>query len=165
MMTFYFETPKMVNGSYERAIVHVSIDKHPKVIKVEVDLDSLPPIKLDGYEVIVDFTVENFDHNQTFWTDSNGLEMQKRILNYRPTWDLQLNYNQSLENVTANYYPINTAIHLEDRSNPDHRIFIVMNDRSQSGSALHPGGVQFMQNRRLPELDGKGMGEWLNETD
>lgn len=22
-----------------------------------------------------------------------------------------------------------------------------------------------MQNRRLPELDGKGMGEWLNETD
>jgi hypothetical protein len=50
--------------------------------------------------------VDNFDNNQTFYTDSNGLEMQKRILNYRPTWNIEDNYADSLENITANYYPI-----------------------------------------------------------
>ena len=44
------------------------------------------------------------------------------------------------------------------------RSFIVMNDRSQGGSALTPGTIQLMQNRRIPADDGKGMGENLNET-
>jgi hypothetical protein len=132
-------------------------------MKVDVDLDSLPPIRLVGYEVIVDFQIEKFDNNQTFWTDSNGLEMQKRILNYRPTWDIQANYNDSLENVTANYYPINSAISMKDIHSD--RVFTVMNDRSQAGSALAPGRIQFMQNRRIPSDDGRGMGEWVNEVD
>jgi hypothetical protein len=147
-------------------IIHVSIDNDLQVLKVVVDIDSLPDVKLeriDGYEVIVDFTLEKFDNNQTFWTDSNGLEMQKRILNYRPTWDLQANYNDSLENVTANYFPINSAISMKEPSSD--RVFTVMNDRSQAGSALHSGGIQFMQNRRIPADDGRGMGEWLNEVD
>jgi hypothetical protein len=41
-----------------------------------------------GQEVVVEFHVENFDNDKTFYTDSNGLELQKRKLNYRPTWDL-----------------------------------------------------------------------------
>jgi len=46
------------------------------VIKVDVDLDSLPNVYLfDGNEVVVQFKVDNFDNNQTFFTDSNGLEM------------------------------------------------------------------------------------------
>jgi len=32
----------------------------------------------------------NIMNNKTFFTDSNGLELQKRILNYRPTWDLDV---------------------------------------------------------------------------
>lgn len=43
------------------------------------------------------------------------------------------------------------------------RQFVVLNDKSQSGSALVPGGFQFMINRRIPAVDGKGMGEWLDE--
>lgn len=77
-----------MNQSYEKTTVHVSIDPDLEVIKVEVDLGSLPPIRLDGWEMIVDFQIEKFNNNATFWTDSNELEMQKRILNYRPTWDI-----------------------------------------------------------------------------
>jgi hypothetical protein len=43
------------------------------------------------------------------------------------------------------------------------RVFTVMNDRAQSGSALKPGEIQFMQNRRIPAIDYRGMGEYLNE--
>lgn len=40
----------------------------------------------------------------------------------------------------------------------------VMNSRSQGGSVLKPGRVEFMQNRRLNVDDWRGMGEPLNET-
>jgi hypothetical protein len=77
---------------------------------------------------VVLFEVDEFFNNKTFYTDSNGLEMQKRILNYRPTWDLvNTNYKDSLENVTANYFPINSAISMNDIFSS--RRFTVMNDR------------------------------------
>jgi len=124
-------------------------------------MDSLPKVDIDGYEVVAEFSVRDFHNNKTFYTDSNGLEMQKRILNYRPTWDIQSNYNDSFENITANFYPINSAISMQDGD----RVFTVTNDRSQAGSALSEGSIQFMQNRRIPADDGRGMGEWLDEKD
>ena len=76
--------------------------------------------------------------------------MQKRILNYRPTWDIQLNYDDqnSNENITANFYPINTAISMKDIYSG--RVFTVMNDRSQAGTALSEGNIELMQNRFIP---------------
>jgi len=125
------------------------------VIKVDVDLDSLPNVYLfDGNEVVVQFKVYNFDNNKTFYTDSNGLEMQKRILNYREDWDLEYNYNIHNDNITANFYPINSAISMKDISSG--RKFTVMNERSQSGSSLFPGEIELMQNRAIPGNDGKG---------
>ena len=162
-MDFFFAADNEVTQQeFELARVHVSIDQDLQVLKFDVDLESLPPVVYDGYEVIANFHVENFDNNQTFSTDSNGLEMQKRILNYRPTWDLvNTNYKDSLENVTANYYPINSAISMEDGD----RVFTVMNGRSQGGSALAPGNIELMQNRRIPADDGRGMGEYVYEKD
>jgi predicted PolB exonuclease-like 3'-5' exonuclease len=97
-----------MNGEeFQKIIVHVSLDADLEgIIKFEVDLGSLPPIYYDGFEVVANFHT-SMDNNQTFYTDSNGLEMQKRILNYRPTWDLvHKNYEDSLENITANYFPV-----------------------------------------------------------
>jgi hypothetical protein len=45
------------------------------------------------------------------------------------------------------------------------RILSISNDRSQAGSALEPGSIEFMQNRRIPADDSRGMGEWVNEKD
>jgi Glycosyl hydrolases family 38 C-terminal domain len=98
----------------------------------------------------------NFDNNQTFYTDSNGLEMQKRILNYRESYDFL-----SFEQVSGNYYPINSAIAIVDES--QNLQFTVLNDRSQGGSVLKPGRIELMQNRRLLFDDGRGVGEPLNE--
>ena len=84
--------------------------------------------------------------------------MQKRILNYRPTWNFTTN-----EPVSGNYYPINSAIAIVDTAK-DLQL-TVMNDRSQGGSSLNQGRVELMQNRRLYYDDWRGVDEALNETD
>lgn len=63
---------------HEKSIVHVSIDPDLDVIRFDLDLDSLPinETPYDGYNVIAQFRVKDFDNNKTFYTDSNGLEMQ-----------------------------------------------------------------------------------------
>jgi lysosomal alpha-mannosidase len=136
-MDFYFgkQDPDFEGKIMEKVIVHVSIDPELDVLKFEVDLGSLPNAAYDGHEVVVNFHVDNFFNNQTFYTDSNGLDMQKRILNFRPTWDIQLDYNDSNralnhtnDNITANFYPINSAISMKDIYSE--RVFTVMNDRS-----------------------------------
>ena len=140
-MTFYFEkVDKKTKEMGMKAIVHIIVDQDLDVIKFDLDLNSLPTMYTKGYEFVATFDALDFNNNQTFFTDSNGLEMQKRILNYRPTWDLQANYNQSNENITANYYPVQSAISMKDGS----RVFTVMNDRSQGGSALSDGTIEFM---------------------
>lgn len=65
-----------------------------------------------GHEVTVNFFDYDLENGGVFYTDSNGLEMQPRILNYRPTWDLQL-LNGGL-NVTANFYPVTAGIAIQD---------------------------------------------------
>jgi hypothetical protein len=86
LMSFYFNSGDAINP--EMATLLVSIDADLGVLKFDLDLDSLPPIDSNGTEVIVNFKVTSFNNNGTFWTDSNGLEMQERRINYRPTWDI-----------------------------------------------------------------------------
>ena len=141
-----------------RSQVHISIDKDLPLIKIDVDLDGLPlQEKMNGYEVVPNFHIKNFDNDKTFYTDSNGLEMQKRVQDYRPTWNLHTS-----QKVTDNYYPINTAISLKDVGST--RQFTVMNDRSQGGTSIAPGTIELMQNREAPSDDFKGVGEPLRET-
>lgn len=115
--------------------------------------------------MVANFHVLNFDNDKTFYTDSNGLEMQKRILNYRPTWNIEDNYvdDSQKEDITANYYPITSAISMKDKGSD--RVFTVMNDRTQGGSALSAGNIEMMQNRRVLADDDRGVAENLDEID
>jgi len=58
--------------------------------------------------------------------------MQKRVLDYQPTFDLKLN---PWMNVTANYYPVESAIAIVK----DDWQMTVMNDRPQGGSVIKNG--------------------------
>lgn len=89
-----------------------------------------------GKEVISRFRIPFYKNNQTFYTDSNGREMLKRILNYRPSFTLR----ENVENVTGNYYPITSRISLTDQQTR----FSVLNDRSQGGSSLQDGEIELM---------------------
>ena len=129
--------------------------KNP-AIEVEVRLDPIPA-SATGTEVTVNFFAYNMDTNNTFYTDSNAMDMQKRILNYREDWNLTTN-----QNVSANYYPINQAIVITDEAK--NLSFVVTNDRSQGGSVFDNSRVEFMHNRRLFLDDYRGVEEPLSEN-
>ena len=122
----------------------------------EVQLHGIPVSDYQGKEVVVNWDILDFASNNTFYTDSNGLEMQKRVLNERPDFTLVTD-----EFASSNYYPINSAIAIRGQNNIQ---VTLMNDRSQGGSVLEDGSIEFMQNRRLLHDDGRGVGEDLNET-
>jgi lysosomal alpha-mannosidase len=108
-----------------------------------------------GKEVVSRFTTD-LKSNATWYTDSNGREMQKRIRNYRPTWKW---YDS--EPVAGNYYPVPSRIYIRDE---DHGVQLtVLTDRAQGGSSLKDGELELMVHRRLFDDDGKGLDEALNE--
>jgi len=116
------------------------------------------PLTTQGKEVVIQFYTPKISNNRTFYTDSNGLEMQKRVLDHRDTWNFT-----TILNVTQNYYPINSAIAIKDVANGNQ--LTLMNTRAQGGSALAEGTVELMHQRRLFFDDWRGVGEALNETD
>ena len=69
----------------------------------------IPLTNNKGREVVAKWTFAGVENEKTFYTDSNGLEMQKRVSNYRPDFTLDTKMK-----VNDNYYPINSAIALQD---------------------------------------------------
>mmetsp|Transcript_2491 Transcript_2491/g.3847 ORF Transcript_2491/g.3847 Transcript_2491/m.3847 type:complete len:227 (+) Transcript_2491:1392-2072(+) len=117
-----------------------------------------------GKDVVVAVHFNDFNGHKTFYTDSNGLEMQKRILNHRPDYDFN-----NVQNISANYYPVDTAIAMQHHDllqKTPSRQAMVLNDRSMAGSAeLQNSTIELLHNRRMVVDDNKGVDEVLNETD
>ena len=109
-------------------------------------------------EVTVNWKVLDFDNKDEFYTDSNALEMQHRVLDQRPDYKVSTHMP-----VSSNYYPVNSAIVMRDSKR--NLQVTVSNDRSQGGSVLKKGRIEFMQHRRLYYDDYRGVGEALNEID
>lgn len=82
--------------------------------------------------------MKNFHNENTFYTDSNGREMIQRVLNYRPTFD----YDVNKEPISSNYYPITSKITVKDE---EAKLRVsVLNDRSQGGTSLDEGQIELM---------------------
>lgn len=96
------------------------------------------------------------NNKKTFYTDSNGLEELKRVVDYRPTWNYSVN-----EPASGNYYPINSHISLTDS---DSKLSVIV-DRSEGGTAFKDGFIEMMIHRRTLKDDSRGVGEALNETE
>jgi hypothetical protein len=136
------------------------VDDGLNLIDFEVHMLGIPEGDRQGKEVVAKWRLldKDFSNGGTFYTDSNGLEMQKRVLNYRSTYTLDTDMI-----VSANYYPINTAIAIRDSDSGVQ--MTVMNDRAQGGSSIENGTIELMQNRRLFYDDDRGLEEPLNEID
>ena len=92
-----------------QALIRIGEGAEP--VEFEVQMLEIPIIDDLGMEVVAKWTFAGIDNEQTFYTDSNGLEMQKRILDFRPDFTLKTDMK-----VSNNYYPINSAIALVDET-------------------------------------------------
>ena len=110
-----------------------------------------------GKEVITQYTT-SFASKGAWYSDSNGQEMQWRQRNYRETFNLA-----PTNPIAANYYPVNTAVFINDTSS-GLRLTIAV-DRSEGCASIQDGQLEVMLHRRLLYDDHKGVGEPLNETD
>lgn len=113
----------------------------------------------DGFgKEVVSLWSTDLQVNQTWYTDSNGRDMQQRRFNYRPTWDLQVT-----DPVAYNFFPVDSSMYMQENGT-DGRQFVISTDRAQGGASLHNGELMLMVHRRLLADDGRGVGEPLNET-
>lgn len=122
--------------------------------EVEFTVGPIPVDDRIGKEVATQITT-NMKTNKTFYTDSSGRDFIKRIRDYRPDWDLQVN-----QPVAGNYYPINLGLYMEDNMSE----LSVLVDRSVGGSSIVDGQIELMLHRRLLFDDSRGVAESLNET-
>ena len=83
--------------------------------------------------------------------------MQKRVKDFRPTWNLTTSY----EPVSQNYFPLNA---LATVTSSHGGMLSLVTDRSQGVASLQVGEMEVMVHRRLFCDDNKGVGEPLNET-
>jgi len=78
-------------------------------IEMQTFVNSISIADKQGKDVIMIVEVPSIHNDKTFYTDSMGMEMQKRILNHRSTWPLIV-----VQPVAGNYYPIQSQILIQD---------------------------------------------------
>jgi hypothetical protein len=135
------------------AKVNISLDSPTsKSIRFDIHLEPL----VDPNEIFVLFHSPHIRNNKEFYTDSNGLSMQKRVLNHRP--DFNITAYRDLFNA-QNYYPVTSAILIQDNL----RRMTVSTQRTHGAASLVEGSVELMLHRMTSHFDGKGMGEPLRD--
>ena len=119
--------------------------------------NTIGPIPINdncGKEAISRFSVQNLNTNSVFYTDSEGMEFQKRIRNYRATYDLNVT-----DPVSLNYFPIDACMYIQD--DKTNTRFNVLVDRSEGGGSLNDGQCEVMLHRRLlyPDFNGEALND------
>ena len=116
-----------------------------------------------GKEIVIEIDGLNI-RSDRFYTDSNGMVMEERILNHRDSYPLT---NLTGFERVANFYPVNTAITLRDNSTQDlskKEQLTIINDRAQAGASFKPSSIELLIARRTMFDDNRGVDEPLNET-
>ena len=117
----------------------VRLTEGSPVIEFDYTIGPVPIADAVGKEIITRFNT-GIRSQSTFFTDSNGREFQQRKKDYRPTW----NYTVT-EPVSGNYYPMTTAVRLED----DQWSLAILTDRAQGVTSMTDGSIEICLHRRV----------------
>ena len=142
------------------------------LIEFEVELEAIPVADHRSKDVTVNWKFyDGFDPKGAFFTDSNALEMQSRHKVFLRLDEAQESNEAQATTpnhftISGNFYPVDSAIAMRDRSGRSNYQVTIMNDRPQGGSAdlSDSATIELMQNRRTVWDDGLGMQEPLNDT-
>jgi lysosomal alpha-mannosidase len=125
---------------------------------IEIE-DIVGPINITdglGKEVVTRYTT-NFATGNIWYSDSNGIELQQRKLNYRPTWNYTIE-----EPIAGNFVPVDAITSINDPAQKLQLTVVV--DRSRSSASLSAGELETMIHRRLLKDDYRGVNEPLNDS-
>jgi lysosomal alpha-mannosidase len=78
-------------------------------VEVEWSVGPIPMEDKIGKNIIIRYDTD-IKSASKYYTDANGREVLERIRDYRPTWEYKV-----VENVSSNYYPINSRIWIKDQ--------------------------------------------------
>ncbi|CAF3546363.1 unnamed protein product [Rotaria socialis] len=92
----------------EWASQEVSLFRGAPTVEVEWTVGPIPIDDDVGKEIVVRYDTD-IESASKYYTDANGRQVLERIRDYRPTWNYSV-----VENVSGNYYPINSRIWIKD---------------------------------------------------
>lgn len=109
LMSFGFICSNVSGASTGTAQVLISFDSSKaSTLTFKVMMD---PMEQNGEDVTVNFYSPDIKNNGVFFTDANGLEMQKRTLNERQEYGINIAEGM---NITSNFYPVTSAVAIRD---------------------------------------------------
>jgi len=137
----------------------IRLDQNQPYIEVEFTVGPIPISDGIGKEIVLRYETD-LETKGSFFTDSNGLEMEYRMRALTPD-----SYPEPREitdePIAGNYFPINSMISARESNR---RSFTIVVDSSQGGSSNSDGMLELMVHRRVLHDDHKGVEEPLNET-
>ena len=111
-------------------MVKVRLHPNDPVIEWDVKTEQVAVVEDGvGKDVVLRFKAQEIDNRGTFYTDANGLEMQKRDITFK---DLQ---KATTSDISGSFYPITSAIVIRDADQKKFSQMTVMTSRTQSGSS------------------------------
>jgi len=111
-----------------------------------IETTNVVDMQATNKELIVRYEAA-IDSNNQFYTDLNGFQMQKR--GYRQDRPIQ-----------ANYYPVTSAIYVQDRN-----YRLTLHTRQPfGGSSLKSGAIEILLDRRNSRDDNRGLGQPVNDN-
>ena len=145
-------------------VLHLQSNVDNSVVVKNISLSNAQPIRGKFNTNIVSIS------QPEFWTDSNGMKMMRRYKDFRSGWEYYVT-----DPVSANFYPINYAISIREKSKFDYNendyfgvreddsMITIFTERSQSGGVMKQGEIMLLMNRFSKSDDWKGLNENLYE--
>jgi len=148
---------------YPNSYLIIIIKNDNLSIYTESIFDPLPrkTEKAYNYLLVLDSNINNINKEYSqpeIYTDSQGINMLKRIKDTRPNYKYELT-----EKITSNFYPITSVVSLHETENENNMISIY-SDRAQSVGVIDKGQIQILCHRFSTVDDWKGVGEPLYEN-
>ena len=151
------------------------IINHANGEELDVTIEThVNPISRPDYEIVLSVQAQDINNNvkrtkvssesidsHAFLTDANGLFNVERVFNYKEGYEINMNNKVTVQ---YNYYPVNSAISIEDLVKKNKRL-VLMTDRSQGGTGRKPGQMELMIHRVATTDDGFGVEEPLTDID
>lgn len=109
----------------------ITIFNRTSTVEFEWTVGAIPIDDRFGKEIILRYDTDIASASK-FYTDANGREVLERIRDFRPTWNYTL-----YENVSGNYYPVNSRIWIKDQQ----RQLTILTGKIQNSCHKHCGTI------------------------